>query len=162
VPQSFSFALSGTTDALGSLSTAAISSSPTPRTITINTNAGNGWLVWAEDANTGLTSPSKAYTIPSTTPGTNSTLLANANGYNTGVTSSQTSGSGTISVATPFVGGSTGRGGGLNTALATIASSGGTAGNAVLTLTNNATISPIAPPANDYADTITVTGAGAF
>jgi hypothetical protein len=144
------------------LSTAAISSSPAPRTVTINTNAGNGWLVWAEDANTGLNSPSKVYTISSTTPGTNSTLAANANGYNMGVTSTQTSGTGTLSVVAAFVGGSAGRGGGLNTSLATVASSNGTAGNAVLTLTNNATIGPIAPPANDYADTITLTGAGAF
>jgi len=162
VPQAFSFALSGTTDPLGTLSIAAVTSSPTPRTITINTNAGNGWLVWAEDANVGLNSASKSYTIGSTTPGANSTETAGTTGYNMGVTSTQTSGSGTITVAVPFVGGTVGRGGGLNTSLATVASSTGTAGNAVLTLTNNAAISSIVPPANDYADTITVTGAGAF
>lgn len=162
VPQAFSFALSGNTDALGNLSSSAITSSPTPRTATVNTNAKNGWIVYAKDSNTGLSSTSAAYTINSTTPGTNSTLSTNADGYNTGVTSSQTGGSGTISVATAFVGGTAGRGGGLDTSLRQLATSNGTADNAVLTLTNNVTISATAPSAADYTDTITVIGAGLF
>lgn len=162
VPQSFSFALSANSDALGTLTTGSVSVSPTPRTATVNTNAKNGWYVWAQDSNTGLNSPSASATIASTTPGTNSTLSAGTEGYNTGVTSTQSSGSGTITVATPFVGGSTGRGGGLDTSLRTLASSNGTASNAVLTLTNNAAISATTAAASDYADTITVVGAGLF
>jgi hypothetical protein len=162
IPVAFSFALSGNTDSLGSLTTASVSSSPTPRTVTLNTNAHNGWQVWAKDANTGLTSSTAAYTLASTTPGSNSTLSAGTAGYNMGVTSSQSSGSGSITVATPFVGGSTGRGGGLNTTLATIASSNGTGGGAVLTVTNNTAISATTPAASDYADTITIVGAGLF
>jgi hypothetical protein len=79
-----------------------------------------------------------------------------------GVTSSQGAGSGTITVAAPFVGGATGKGGGLDTSLRTIASSNGTASNAVLTLTNNAAISTLTTAATDYSDTITLPAAAMF
>ena len=162
VPSTFSFALSGTTDALGSLSTSAVTSSPTPRTATVNTNAKNGWMVWARDANTGLTSPTASATIASTTPGTNSTLVAGTAGYNTGFTSSQVGGTGTITIAAPFVGTAAGQGGGLDTSLRTVATSTGTADTAVLTIENNVAISPTTAAATDYADTITIIGAGLF
>lgn len=162
VPQSFTYALNNTSDSLGALSTGSVTSSPTPRTLTINTNAGGGWMVWGQDATTGLRSPTTSYTVASTTPGSNSTLSSGTEGYNMGVTSSQTSGSGTVTVATPFVGGSTGKGGGLDTSLRTIASSNGTANNAVLTLTNNAAISTLTTAATDYADTITLPAAAMY
>ncbi|HSX35153.1 MAG TPA: hypothetical protein VLF62_05935, partial [Candidatus Saccharimonadales bacterium] len=162
VPQSFTYALNNTGDALGNLSSGGVTSSPTPRTLTINTNAAGGWMVWAQDATTGLRSPSTSNTIASTTPGTNSTITSGSEGYNMGVTSSQTGGSGTVSVATPFVGGTSGKGGGLDTSLRSIASSNGTANNAVLTLTNNAAISTLTTPAADYADTITLPAAAMF
>ncbi len=162
VPQAFSFALSANTDALGALSTGSVSASPTPRTATVNTNAKNGWYVWAQDSNTGLTSSSASATIASTTPGSNSTLSAGTAGYNTGVTQTQSGGTGTITVATPFVGGSLGKGGGLDTSLRTLVSSTGTTNNAVITMTNNAAIAGSTPAASDYTDTITVVGAGLF
>ncbi len=162
VPSTFSFALSGNTDALGTLGTGAVTASPTPRTATVNTNAKNGWMVWAKDANTGISSAAASKTIASTTPGTNSTLSAGTEGYNTGVTQTQAAGSGTVTVATPFVGGSTGKGGGLDTSLRSLASSNGTADTAVLTLTNNVAIAPTTAAATDYTDTITVVGAGLF
>ena len=161
VPQTFAFALSGNTDALGSLSSGSVTNSPTPRTVTIDTNAKNGWLAWAQDSNTGLNSASAAYTISSTTPGTNSTLSAGTEGYNTGVTTSQVGGTGTITVDAAFVGGSD-QGGGLDTSLRTLATSDGTADTAVLTLTNNVAINATTPSATDYTDTITVVGAGLF
>jgi hypothetical protein len=161
VPQTFSFALSGNTDALGNLSTGSVTSSPTARTATVNTNAKNGWYVWAQDSSTGLNSASASATIASTTPGSNSTLSAGTAGYNTGVTQSQVSGSGTITVAAAFVGGAS-TGGGLDTTLRTLASSNGTANTAVLTMTNNVAISAITAAATDYTDTITVVGAGLF
>jgi hypothetical protein len=161
VPQSFSFALSGNTDALGTLASGSVTSSPTPRTATVNTNAKNGWLVWAKDSNTGLASASASATIASTTPGTNSTLSAGTAGYNTGVASSQTGGTGTITVAAPFVNG-VNTGGGLDTSFRSLASSNGTANNAVLTLTNHVAIATTTPAATDYTDTITVVGAGLF
>ena len=162
VPSAFSFALSANTDALGTLSTGAVTTSPTPRTATVNTNAKNGWMVWAKDANTGLTSASASATIASTTPGSNSTLVAGTTGYNTGITSSQVGGTGTITVTAPFVGTGTGQGGGLDTSLRTLATSTGTADTAVLTIKNNVAISPTVSAASDYTDTITVVGAGLF
>ncbi|HUC87729.1 MAG TPA: hypothetical protein VMR95_01090 [Candidatus Binatia bacterium] len=162
VSSSFSFALSASSDALGTLSSGAVSVSPTPRTVTVNTNARNGWYVWGKDAYIGLESLSNpSELIGSTTPGTNSTLAAGTAGYNTGVTQTETSGSG-VTVAAPFVGGSTGKGGGLNTTYAILASSTGPANAAVMTLTNNAAISAITPAAADYSDTITVVGAADF
>jgi len=162
VAPSFTFAINVNTDNLGQLATGSVSVSPTPRTATVNTNAKNGWYVWAKDATTGLNSASAASTIASTTPGSNSTLVAGTEGYNTGITQTQTSGSGTVSVAAGYVGGSTGKGGGLDTTLRTLASSTGTANNAVLTVTNNAAISSLTVPATDYTDTITLVGAGLF
>lgn len=162
VPQVFSFALSGNTDPLGTLSSGSVTTSGTPRTVTVNTNAKSGWQVWAKDLNTGLNSASATSTIASTTPGTNSTLSAGTSGYNTGVTNSQVGGSGTITVAAPFAGAVLGQGGGLDTTLRSLASSNGTADTAVLTLKNNVAISAITAAATDYTDTITVVGAGLF
>jgi hypothetical protein len=167
IPQNFSFAIgacSSNTDALGTLSTAGVNSSPTPCTATVATNAKNGWQAWAKDSTSGggLHSTSANYTVASTTPGTNSTITNAAEGYNMGVTSSHAAGTGTISVAAPFVGGSSGKGGGLDTSLRTVATSNGTASSDVLTLTNNATILASTPAATDYSDTITVVAAGLF
>ncbi len=163
VPQAFTFALSSTTDTLGALSTSSVVSSSSAPTITVNTNAKNGWTAWGQDANTGLKSVSAGnYTIASKTPGTNSTLVAGTEFANLGVTTSQTGGTGTLAADAAFLGGGTGKGGGLDTTLRTIASSNGTANNAVLTLTNNAVVSATTPAATDYSDTITMVGAALF
>jgi len=162
IPSAFSFTLSSATDNLGTLTTSSVTTSPTPVTATINTNAKNGWQVWANDSNTGLSSATASSTIASTTPGTNSTLVAGTPGYNTGVTSSQVGGTGTITIAAPFVGTSAGQGGGLDTTLRTFATSNGTADTAVLTIKNNAAINSLTPAGSDYTDTITLTAAGLF
>ena len=162
VPQAFTFALSGNSDALGNLSTGSVTTSPSPRTVTVNTNAGSGWMVWAKDSNTGLNSASTSATLASTTPGSNSTLSSGSEGYNFGVTASQSGGTGTISVAAPFVGSGAGQGGGLDTSFRLVTSSDGTANNAVLTLKNNAAISSTTAAATDYSDVVTVVGAGLF
>ena len=172
VPQVFSFALSANTDALGTLSTASVITSPTPRTVTVNTNAKNGWQVWAKNAYQGLCAPSvgtctvgtPTTQIATTSTGSNRTLSAGTSDYNTGVTTSQTSGSGTIDIASyQFTGTSAGQGGGLSaTAFQTLAASNGTANNAVLTVKNNVSIDAIEAAAADYTDTITIVGAGLF
>lgn len=166
VPVAFSFALSGNTDELGDLSSSTIASSPTPRTATINTNAKNGWMVWARDTNAGLTSASASYTIESNCSGgtgSNSTLSPGTEGYNLGVTDTQAGGEGAITVNAVFdSGGTPGNGGGLCTDYQTLAASDGSADDAVLTLTNNVTISGATPAATDYTDTITIVGAGLF
>jgi hypothetical protein len=160
VAQSFSFTLSGNSDNLGALTTGSVSVSPTPRTVTVSTNAKNGWNVWANDAApTGLTSVASSYTIASTAG--NTTLTGGTEGYNMGVTATNGTGS-AVTVAPTFVGGLTGKGGGLSNALQTVATSPGSNSGAVVTLTNNAAISATTPPAADYADTISVVGAGLF
>ncbi len=170
IPQSFSFALSGTTDALGNLSTGSVTTSPTPRTVTVNTNAKNGWQVWAKDNYAGLCAPSagtctanSATTQLNTTAvASNRTLSAGTSDVNFGITQTQTAG-GTVTVATAFVGTAAGQGGGLSaTALQSLVSSNGPANNAVITMKYNAAISTIEPAAPDYADTVTVVGAGLF
>jgi hypothetical protein len=162
VSQAFTFALSANTDALGALSTGSVSTSPTPRTVTINTNAKSGWMLWAKDATTGLNSPSSSYTLPSTTPGSNSTLSAGTEGYNFGVTGTQGGGSAALSVAAGYVGTGAGQGGGLDTTQRLVVSSTGTASNAVMTLKNNAAIGSLTPAASDYSDIVTLVGAGLF
>jgi hypothetical protein len=78
------------------------------------------------------------------------------------VTVAQTSGSQTPAATAGFLGGSLGKGGGLNTSLAAITTSTGTANNAVLTLNNNVAINGTTPAATDYADTLTFVAAGLF
>jgi hypothetical protein len=169
VPTAFTFALSGNTDALGTLATSSITSSPTPRTATINTNAKNGWKIWANDTSAGLHSTNASYTIGtncSSSAGSNSTLIGDGahEGYNTGVTQTQAGGSGTITLNSVFdnTSATTGKGGGLCTNYQTLATSDGSADTAVLTLTNNVVIKGSTPSATDYTDTITVVGAGLF
>lgn len=166
VPSTFSFAVNNNSDALGTLTAGSVTSSPTPRTVTVNTNAKNGWQVWAKSAltNGGLASSSASHTIPSNCSGgtgSNATLSGAAEGYNTGVTATIGSGA-TPSVSAVFDGTAQYQGGGLCGALQTLATSAGVATNAVLTLTNNVAIVGSTPAATDYTDTITVVGAGLF
>lgn len=161
VPQSFSFALTGTTDALGNLTTGSVTTSPTPSTVTVNTNAATGWLIWAQDANGGLKSNSANHTIAETTAGAASTISVGNENTNFGLTSSQTGGTGVI-VLGNYDGTTAAHGGGLDATLRTVASSNGTANNAVLTLKNNVGIASTTQAASDYTDVITVAGAGMF
>lgn len=166
VNPTFSMSLVNTTDSLGTLSTSAIKSSSPQPSMTVNTNAKNGWTAWASSANHGLKSTALNYTIASNCSGgagTNSTLTVNSEGYNLGLEKSDGSGLGTISIATPFVRASTqGRGGGLCTNLQPIATSNGSATNAQLTFYNNATIAGSTPAANDYTDIETFVAGGLF
>lgn len=158
VPQAFSFALAGSPDSIGSLSSGSVAQS-TGVTATINTNAANGYEIYARDQYAGLNSASASKTIAAA----NGPLSAGTEGYNLGVTVSQTSGSGTPAGVAPFVGGAAGTGGALsNTALSKIGSSNGTANNAVFTLKSSAAISATTQAASDYTDVVTVVAAALF
>lgn len=164
VNPTFQMAMSATTDNLGVLASGSVAHTGTPFTMTVSTNAKPGWQAWANSANAGLESTAANYTIASnctSNAGTNSTLSAGTEGYNLGITKTD-GGSGTITVATPFVGGVASKGGGLCSNLQTIATSSGSANNAVLTFTNNAAIAGSTPAANDYADTETFVAGGLF
>ena len=164
VPPTFNLALSGNTDSFpSSLSTGSVGVT-TGRTVTVNTNAKNGWFAWAYDSSTGLASASASHTIPSTTPGTAATLSAGtAEGYVFGITSiTQGSGGGTTSAVAAYNSNGTTTGSGLDGTIRQIASSNGTANGAVLTVKELASITSTTQPATDYTDTITVIGAGYF
>jgi hypothetical protein len=171
VPQTFSLAIGGcasNTDGLGQLSPSGPSTSGSPCTATINTNAKNGWQAWAKDANVGLKSTTAGnHVIPSNCSsgaGTNTTINNTAEGYNLGIETSQDGTSlGTITQNGVFSRSSTPyKGGGLCATFQTLATSSGTASNAVITMYNSASITGSTPAANDYTDTETVVAAGLF
>lgn len=163
VPAAFSFALSTNTDPIVNLTSSTIGASTTPPTATVNTNARNGWSVWAKNNNGTLSSATAAYSINSSSLGANTTLAAGTEGYVLGVTTAQTGGTGTPAATTAFAnGGTSGRGSGLDSSLRTIVTSGGSANNAVMTLKNYVTINAITPAAIDYTDTQTYIGAALF
>lgn len=163
VPPTFNLALSGNTDSFSTDLAAGSVGVSTGRTITINTNAKNGWYVWAKDSNTGLTSAAASKTIAATTPGSTATLSAGTEGYVFGITNvSQGTGAGTASAVSAYSSNGTTTGSGLDTTLRQIASSTGTANTAVLTVKSLAAISAVTPAGNDYTDTITIVGAGYF
>jgi len=160
----FNMVLSGNTDPFpANLSPASVGVT-TGRTVTVNTNAKNGWFAWAFDSSTGLSSASASHTIPSTTPGTGATLSAGtAEGFVFGITSvTQGSGGGTTSAVAAYSSNGTTTGSGLDGTLRQIASSNGTANGAVLSVKELAAITSTTQPATDYTDTITIVGAGNF
>jgi hypothetical protein len=163
VPPSFTLALSGNTDGFTSNLASGSVVGTTGITATVNTNAKSGWFLWGSDANTGLRSTSLSYTIASKTPGTNATLTAGTEGYVTAISGiTQGTGAGTTSAATAYTSSGTGNGSGLNTTQTQIASSTGTANGAIVPVKEYAAISGTTPAATDYADTITLVGAGSF
>ncbi len=164
VPPSFTLALNANADNLGTLSTGSVTGT-TGITATVNTNATYGWFLWASDANSGLKSATENYTIASKTPGTNGTLVAGTEGYLTGLPAAgitQGSGAGTTSATAAYASSGAGNGSGLDGTPRQIASSTGTANGAIVTVKEYAAISPTTPAAADYADTITIIGAGSF
>jgi len=167
VPATFTFALGGTTAALGTLSTTTASA--TGVTATIATNAASGWVAWVKSANAGLFSASTSATV--STAGTiNDTPsdLAGLDGYvlDVDITTDSGTGTGTITQAAgygaEYAGANATSGGTLSTTFQPIAASNGTTDNDVLTLIPRAKISAIQAAAPDYADTLTVVAAGRF
>lgn len=165
VPPAFTMALSGNTDSFTSNLSSGSVTGTTGMTVTVNTNATNGWILWGSDNNTGLTSATQSHTIASKTPGTNGSLAAGTEGYLTGLPAAgitQGSGAGTTSATTAYASSGAGNGSGLDTTPRQVASSTGTANGAIVTLKEYAAISGVTPAAADYSDTITLVGAGNF
>lgn len=124
---------------------------------TVTTNAKNGGLLLIKDQNAGLTSTSRSFTIASVT----ADLAATNAGYGGQIASvSQTSGGPMVSLS-PY-NGTVSAVGQISTAYQSIASfaSAVTAGSLTMNLLAKSDTS--APPANDYADTITLTIAPIF
>jgi len=163
VPPSFNFVLdANSTSFTTNLDSGAVVQT-TPRTVTITTNATQGWVAWARDSNTGLTSAAAGKTINSTTPGTAASLVANNEGYVLGVQATDAGGGGAVTVVPAYAGtGADNNGSGLDTTYRQIASANGTANGDVLTLRGKAAINTMTPAGIDYTDTWTIIGAGSF
>ncbi len=169
VPATFSFALSGNTDAFtASLSSSSVVST-TGRTVSISTNAASGWVAWVRSANAALNSSSTGASIA--TAGSVDNTPSNLNptvGYvlDVDITTDSGTGTGTVTQASDYGaeynGTSAEEGGTLSTSFQPIAASNGTTGGDVLTLTERAFISAIQAAATDYTDTLTVVAAGRF
>ncbi len=159
------FTLSGNSDNL-TLDPAAISSSATPRTVTIKTNAAKGWLGWVKSTNAGLTSVAASKTIASTgtVNGTPTTLSAGSEDFGLAAsitTDSATAGTGTVTLD-PEYNASGSQVGTLTTGFNSFATANGPTDGDVITLTFRSTISPLTPAASDYTDTLYIVGAGNF
>lgn len=164
VPPAFTFVFGGNSDNLGILSTSSVNSG-TGNSITVTTNAANGWMAWALSANQGLDSAVLSYTIPTagTVNGTPSSLSAGTEGYvlDVDLTTDAASG-GTVTIAAEYNGANTSSGGTLSSSFQQIASSNGTANGDIITLIPRVAIAGQTPAASDYTDTLTVVGAGIF
>lgn len=164
VPPSFTFVFDGNTDDLGTMSPSAVSSG-SGNTITITTNAANGWYAWGLSANTSLDSAVQSYAIETagSIDGSPSTLSSGTEGYvlDVDLTTDAASG-GTVSIAGEYDGGDTSSGGTLSTSFQQLASANGTANGDEITLIPRAAIAGMTPASNDYTDTLTVVGAGIF
>ncbi len=163
VPPTFNFVLDANTSNFASSLTTSGVIKTADRTVTITTNAINGWVAWAKDLNTGLLSSTASHTIASTTPGSAATLSNGTEGYIVGVEVSNAAGGGTPAVPAAYQGtAGNNAGSGLDTTFRTIASSAGTANGDVITFRGKAAIDGNTPAATDYNDTWTVIGAGSF
>ena len=170
VPPTFKFTLSGNTDAFTSNISLGTVASTTGRTITVITNAANGYVVWAKDANSGgglgaLNSVTAGnYKLVGVSAiGTASRVLANSvQDYGMGV-SIGTNGSGTTTANAAYIDGGSSKVGTLDPVnYQPIASATTATGTDVMTVIERAASSTTTKAANDYADTITLTGAGLF
>ncbi len=168
VPPSFSFNLSGNTDAFVSLLDPASVVYTTGRTVTISTNAAKGWIVWVKDSDQGL----KSISTPTSVIASTGTLSDNA--VDTAAPASENylldvdkttdaAGGGTVTVDPDYDGTASGEGGAFsNTVYQQVATANGTANGDVLTLKELATITGSTPAGDDYTDVLTVIGAGNF
>jgi hypothetical protein len=166
VNATFSFSLSATLAALGTLSTSSPSESSAINA-SVSTNAQAGWMMWAADltGTPGLhsTNANKTISYTPTAGSSPATLASGTEGYNVGAGTASGTTCTSVSTATNFASGGTQyRGGGLDGTLRTLATSTGVADTCALPLRVNASIAATTPAATDYSDTVTVVAAGLF
>lgn len=164
VPATFSLALGTNTQALGTLSTSSVTSG-TGVSVTISTNASNGWLSWVLSANAALDSAVTGDDIGTTgsIDDSPSTLSAGTEGYvlDADLTTDGASG-GTVTIDAEYNGGTTSAGGTLATTFQEFATANGPAGGDIITLIPRVAISGLNQAATDYTDTLTIVAAGNF
>jgi hypothetical protein len=183
----FTMALNGTTDTFATnLSSVAVNTSNGGRTIQVDTNALNGWIVWAKGSNfktvtdTGTNPANRHGALTSITAGgyaisnnTNNALAspsashafsAGTEDYGLATTiNTDGAGGGTVSLNAAYSGAVAGNAGVIDpTQYRPIASANGTATADILNILMLVTITNSTPPGADYTDTLTYIGAGQF
>ena len=165
VSSTFTLTLSGTTDTLGTLSTASVISSACVNA-TVSTNAAYGPQLFIYDSQTGLHSTNAAHIIASKNPNNTSaqTISTTTENYIANATYTSNTSGDTMTVAAPFAGtGATGDG--LSPYPAELAYATATAAPtnaAIVNIKESATITNITPEASDYSDTVYIVGTGTF
>ena len=177
VGAAFTFALSGNTDSFGANLDSTLVRTSTGQTVTITSNAAQGWTLWAKNLNAASADPTKgalkSASVPANTiPASNAnilgsashTVIAGTSDYGLAATiTTDAAGGGTVALDAAYDG--TGSKAGvldITNYRPVAASTGGTSNGDVITLRERATISATTPPATDYSDTITIVGAGSF
>jgi hypothetical protein len=164
VPATFTFVLSGNTDAFTTdLSSGSVSSTG-GISVAVGTNAAKGWTGWVKSMNVGLSSVTTGEGI-----GTSGTLNSTPETCNVGtdcyvldvgVTSG--TGSGALAADPEYAGNGTTTGGTFSTSYQTFASRTGKTNGDTVWLKAHATMVATKAAGNDYTDTWTVIGAGNF
>lgn len=166
VPPSFSFSLSGNSDAFTTNLSPTSAIGTTGVTVSAATNAKSGWVAWAKDSQQGLFSTSAAYKINSvSSTGAATTLVNGTEQYGSFVgTLVQATNTGhcTLTATAPYNGSATAVGGYAASFTQMAACVGGTSNGNSFIVTEEATISSATAAGSDYADVITVVGAGLF
>ena len=164
VPPLFSFALSSNNDPLGTVTTAHPFTSASAITATVSTNAKAGWFIWGKDGSSqGLHSTQASATIAADTSGSNVTLNGTQGAdYVTGLTSGSSVAGSTATIVPKFVGSTQYEGGGLSSALQTLATATGPSDTATVSIKNSVEITNVTPAATDYSDVQTYSAAAQF
>lgn len=158
VPTTFSFSLSGSSAALGTLSTSSVVSA-TGVTATVGTNARNGWLAWVKNSSNGLYSSTAATSIANGGSYGSIYDLTSTTGYGLDVNT----GAGTPTIDAAYDGsGDTNNIGLLDSTFKQIATKSSPASADTVVLRFRSKISATQPAATDYTDTVTVTASGNF
>lgn len=167
VTSTFSMALSSNTAALtptGGLPTSGAPAAATGITLTVSTNAANGWTAWAKNANANSTLTSATTSDTSISSGAftsgagNIHNLTGAAGYGLAITT----GTGSPTVATEYSTTSPSVGSLDSTQFEKILSNTTVANGNTATLNFLAEASPTTKPATDYTDTVTILASGQF
>jgi hypothetical protein len=165
VPPTFTFALGANSDSYSSdLSPSSVVSTGGV-TVTIGTNAANGWIAWLKSANTSLDSATTSEVIETggSVDDACTTLSTGSDFYqlDVDITTDHSTGDGTVTIDDEYDCAAT-TGGTFSATYEEIATASGTTAGDVITLIGRATITAVKSAAEDYTDTWTVIGAGNF
>lgn len=165
VPPTFTFVLSGNTDAFTTdLSSGAVAVT-TGITVSVSTNAAKGWTGWVKSSNAGLNSATTGESIGTsgTVNGAPTVCITGSDCYllDADLTTNGT-GAGSLAIDSEYLGVGTSDGGTLSSIFQPFVSRTGKTNGDVITLIAKASMIATKAAGNDYTDTLTVVGAGNF